>query len=122
MIKGIMYGLAYIEQAPVPHAKHKQIVIIDSLPMHKVAGVRERSTPPAPIYCCFPSIRRTLIRLSCFSSNLKPFSGKPLNERFLTFFRKVRARWKLDISVGAIVASSEHSPCRAEPAYDQNGY
>jgi hypothetical protein len=44
MIKGAMDGpsfLAYIEQVLVPTLKRRQIVIMDSLPVHKVAGVRD---------------------------------------------------------------------------------
>jgi transposase len=44
MIKGAMNGeafLAYIEQCLVPTLKRGDIVVIDNVPFHKVAGVEE---------------------------------------------------------------------------------
>ena len=44
VIKGAMNGeafLAYIEQCLVPTLKRRDIVVIDNVPFHKVAGVEE---------------------------------------------------------------------------------
>jgi len=44
LIKGAMNGeafLAYIEQCLVPTLKRKDIVVVDNVPFHKVAGVEE---------------------------------------------------------------------------------
>ena len=44
LIKGAMNGeafLAYIEQCLVPTLKRRDIVVVDNVPFHKVAGVEE---------------------------------------------------------------------------------
>ena len=54
--------LAYVRQCVVPILKCREIVIIDNLPTHKVAGVRE----------AIESAGATLLYLPSYSPDLNP--------------------------------------------------
>ena len=80
---GTMTGqmfLAYVEQCLVPTLKRNDIVVIDNLRAHKVAGVRE----------AIETARATLRYLPQYSPDLNPIE-MPYS-KFKTFLRKVAAR------------------------------
>ena len=54
--------LAYLKRCLVPTLKHGDIVMMDSLPVHKVAGVQEAIEAAVRYYFISPTIRRISIR------------------------------------------------------------
>ena len=72
--------LAYVEQCLVPTLKRNDIVVIDNLRAHKVAGVRE----------AIETARATLRYLPQYSPDLNPIET-PFS-KFKTYLRKVAAR------------------------------
>ena len=56
--------MAYLKRCLVPTLKRGDIVMMDSLPVHKVAGVREAIEAAGARLRYLPNIRRTSIRLS----------------------------------------------------------
>ena len=61
-VDGAMNGtkfLAYVKQCLAPTLKRKDIVVIDNLPAHKAAGVREASKRAVRCFAICPNIRRT---------------------------------------------------------------
>jgi transposase len=83
VIEGTMTGemfLAYIEQCLVPNLKRDDIVVMDNLPAHKVAGVRE----------AIEKARATVRYLPQYSPDLNPIE-MPFST-FKAFLRKVAAR------------------------------
>src|SRR3984893_17484196 len=84
VIDGPMNGnafLAYVEQILVPTLKPGDIVVLDNLSAHKVPGFGKRSKPQAQsCFTCLP-IRRTSIRSSNSSQNLKRCSERPPSAR-----------------------------------------
>ena len=61
VIGGAMDGTAfrsYVEQVLVPELRKDDVVVMDNLPAHKVAGVREATGRPAPaLSTCRPTHR-----------------------------------------------------------------
>jgi len=72
--------LAYVEHCLVPTLRRNDIVVVDNLQAHKVAGVRE----------AIESARATLRYLPKYSPDLNPIE-MPFS-KFKTFLRKVAAR------------------------------
>jgi transposase len=65
VLEGAMNGpmfLAYVEQCLVPTLKRGEIVLMDNLPVHKVAGVRE----------AIEAVGATLLYLPSYSPDLNP--------------------------------------------------
>ena len=54
--------MAYLKRCLAPTLKPGDIVMMDSLPVHKVAGVREVLKRPARDCLTFPNIRQFSIR------------------------------------------------------------
>jgi transposase len=61
--------MAYLEQCLVPILKRGDTVIMDSLPVHKVAGVREVIEAAGATLRCLPKYSPDLIRSSWPSAN-----------------------------------------------------
>jgi len=83
MFDGPMTGqmfVAYVEQCVVPTLKRNDIVVIDNLRAHKVAGVRE----------AIEAAGATLRYLPQYSPDLNPIET-PFS-KFKTYLRKVAAR------------------------------
>ena len=94
MIKGAMDGpsfLAYIEQVLVPTLKRRQIVIMDSLPVHKVAGVREAIEAAGAKLLLLPNYSLDLNPIELFFSKLKALLRKAAQRTIPDLFRKVRS-------------------------------
>jgi transposase len=72
--------LAYVEHCLVPTLKRNDIVVVDNLRAHKVAGVRE----------AIETARATLRYLPQYSPGLNPI--EMAYSKFKTFLRKVAAR------------------------------
>ena len=80
LLDGPMHGiafLAYVEHVLVPDLAEGDIVVMDNLASHKVAGVRELMKPRAPDCCtCRPTApTSTLSRWR--SPNSRPRSERP---------------------------------------------
>jgi transposase len=83
VVDGLMTGemfRAYVERCLVPTLKRNDIVVIDNLRAHKVAGIRE----------AIETARATLRYLPQYSPDLNPIET-PFS-KFKTFLRKVAAR------------------------------
>src|SRR5215813_3377382 len=83
MLDGAMNGpmfLAYVRQCVVPILKRGEIVIIDNLPAHKVAGVRE----------AIEATGATLLYLPSYSPDLNPI--EPAFSKFKAHLRKAAER------------------------------
>ena len=83
VIDGAMNGemfLAYVEQCLVPTLRRGDIVVMDNLPTHKVAGIEE----------AIKSARATLRYLPKYSPDLNPIE-LPYS-KFKALLRKVAAR------------------------------
>lgn len=83
VFEGAMTGemfVAYVEQCLVPQLKRNDIVVMDNLRAHKVAGVRE----------AIEGAGRTLRYLPQYSPDLNPIE-MPFS-KFKTYLRKVAAR------------------------------
>ncbi len=68
---------AYVEQGLAPSLAPGDIVIIDNLSSHKVAGVREAIKAAGAFLLYLPPYSRTLIRSNLHSQSSKPCSEKP---------------------------------------------
>ena len=104
MIKGSMNGqafLAYIEQCLVPTLKRRDIVVIDNVPFHKVAGVEE----------AIQAVGASLRYLPKYSPDLNPIElvFHPLK----TFLRKAAQRTieGLHRSAGSYIRTLDPSEC-----------
>lgn len=94
MIKGAIDGpsfLAYIEQVLVPTLKRNQIVLMDSLPVHKVAGVREAIEAAGAKLLLLPKYSPDLNPIELFFSKLKALLRKAAQRTIPDLFRKVRS-------------------------------
>jgi transposase len=94
MIKGAIDGpsfLAYIEQVLVPTLKRNQIVIMDSLPVHKVAGVREAIETAGAKLLLLSKYSPDLNPIELFFSKLKALLRKAAQRTIPDPFRKVRS-------------------------------
>ena len=74
--------MAYLKRCLVPTLKRGDIVMMDSLPVHKVAGVREAIEAAGARLRYSPNIRRTSIRSSRRSANLKRIYERQPSEPF----------------------------------------
>ena len=74
--------MAYLKRCLVPTLKRGDIVMMDSLPVHKVAVCERRLKRPVRDYVTSPNIRRTSIRLSRRSANLKRICESQPSEPF----------------------------------------
>jgi len=104
LIKGAMNGeafLAYIEQCLVPTLKHRDIVVADNVPFHKVTGVEE----------AIQAVGASLRYLPKYSPDLNPIElvFHPLK----TFLRKAAQRTieGLHRSVGSYIRALDPSEC-----------
>ena len=104
LIKGAMNGeafLAYIEQCLVPTLKHRDIVVADNVPFHKVTGVEE----------AIQAIGASLRYLPKYSPDLNPIElvFHPLK----TFLRKAAQRTieGLHRCVGSYIRALDPSEC-----------
>src|SRR5436190_20240776 len=82
VIEGAMNGpmfLAYVEQCLVPTLKRGEIVLMDNLPVHKVAGVAEaiEGAGATLIQFIFRSIRPTSTRSNWPSANSRRICARP---------------------------------------------
>ena len=104
MIKGSMNGeafLAYIEQCLVPTLKRRDIVVIDNVPFHKVAGVEE----------AIQAVGASLRYLPKYSPDLNPI--ELLFHPLKTVLRKAAQRTieGLHRSVGSYIRTLSPSEC-----------
>jgi transposase len=104
LIKGAMNGevfLAYIEQCLVPTLKRRDIVIIDNVSFHKVAGVRET----------IRARRAELLYLPQYSPEFNPIESvfHPLK----AFLRKAAERTVKGLGrrIGAFIRELDPSEC-----------
>ena len=93
--------MAYLKRCLAPTLKRGDIVMMDSLPVHKVAGVREVIEAAGARLRTFPNIRRISIRSSRRSANSKRIYEKQPSEPF----RVSRA------GVGALTAKFSPQEC-----------
>jgi transposase len=80
VIDGAMNGaifLAYIAQCLVPTLKHDDIVIIDNLKAHHVAGVREAVEAAGATLRYLPQYSPDLDPIELLSPSSKPFCARP---------------------------------------------
>src|SRR5262249_3969591 len=104
-VLGAMNGpmfLAYVRQCVVPILKRGEIVIIDNLPAHKVAGVRE----------AIEATGATLLYLPSYSPDLNPI--EPAFSKFKAHLRKAAERTipRLLGRIGCAVRSFSPQECR----------
>ena len=100
-INGPMF-LAYVKQCVVPILKRGEIVVIDNLPAHKVAGVREATE----------AVGATLLYLPSYSPDLNPI--EPAFSKFKAHLRKAAERTipRLLHRIGRVVNSFSPQECR----------
>ena len=100
-INGPMF-LAYVKQCVVPILKRDDIVVIDNLPAHRVAGIREAIEAPGA----------TLLFLPSYSPDLNPI--EPAFSKFKAHLRKAAERTipRLMGRIGRIVRSFTPQECR----------
>jgi transposase len=87
VIDGAMNGpifLAYIEQCLAPTLGRRDIVIMDNLPSHKVAGVAEAIEAAGARVLYLPSYSPDLNPIELFLANSKRCYDKRLSERYPT--------------------------------------
>jgi transposase len=91
--------LAYVEQCLAPTLKRKDIVVIDNLPAHKAAGVREAIEARGSTLLYLPKYSPDLNPIEMPFSKLKAFLRKVaertiprLRRRIGTFARSLTAR------------------------------
>ena len=84
-IDGSMTGkkfLAYVERCLAPTLKRKDIVMIDNLPAHKAAGVREAIEARGAMLRYLPKYSPDLNPIEMPFSKLKLICARPQNEQF----------------------------------------
>jgi hypothetical protein len=74
--------VAYLKECLVPKLKRGDVVMMDSLPVHRVANVREELKQPERNYVIFPNIPRISTRSSKPSANSRLISEKLPNQPF----------------------------------------
>ena len=85
-IDGSMTGkkfLAYVERCLAPTLKRKDIVMVDNLPAHKAAGVREAIEARGAVLRYLPKYSPDLNPIEMPFSKLKAFLRKRRSEQFL---------------------------------------
>lgn len=105
LIKGAMNGeafLAYIEQCLVPTLKRRDIVVVDNVSFHKVAGVEE----------AIRAVGATLRYLPQYSPDLNPI--EPVFYPLKAFLRKAAERTVegLQRGVRSYIRALDPSECR----------
>ncbi len=100
-IDGTMTGkrfLAYVERCLAPTLKPNEIVMIDNLPAHKVAGVREAIEARGATLCFLPKYSPDLNPIEMLFSKLKAYLRKAgertiprLRSRIRSFGRNLTA-------------------------------
>lgn len=105
VLEGAMNGamfLAYVEQGLVPTLKRGDIVVIDNLPAHKVAGVKE----------AIEAAGATLLYLPSYSPDLNPI--EPAFSKFKAHLRTAAERTvpRLLRRIGRLVNSFSPQECR----------
>jgi transposase len=105
LIKGAMNGeafLAYIEQCLVPTLKRRDIVVVDNVSFHKVAGVEE----------AIRAVGATLRYLPQYSPDLNPI--EPVFHPLKAFLRKAAERTVkgLQRGVRSYIRALDPSECR----------
>jgi transposase len=106
LIKGAMNGeafLAYIEQCLVPTLKRRDIVVVDNVPFHKVAGVEE----------AIQAVGASLRYLPPYSPDLNPI--ELLFHPLKTWLRKAAERTMegLHRCVGSYIRALDPAECIA---------
>lgn len=105
VLEGAMNGpifLAYVKQCLVPTLKRRDIVIMDNVPVHKVAGVKE----------AIEAAGATLIYLPSYSPDLNPI--EPAFSKVKEHLRKAAERTirSLTKRIGRIVTAFSAEECR----------
>ena len=93
--------MAYLERSLVPTFKRGDIVMIDSLPVHKVAGVREAIEAAGATLRYLPKYLRTSIQSSRLSAN-----SRRIYER-----QPERTIPRLSRKIGALMAAFRPQEC-----------
>ena len=84
-IDGSMTGkkfLAYVERCLAPTLKRKDIVMIDNLPAHKAAGVREAIEARGAMLRYLPKYSPDLNPIEILSASSRLICARPQNEQF----------------------------------------
>ena len=97
--------MAYLKRCLVPTLKRGDIVMMDSLPVHKVAGVRELIEAASARLRYLPNIRLTSIRSSKRSANSKRIYEKQPSEPFRVSRAKSAPSWPHSVRKSAIITS-----------------
>ena len=105
VIEGAMNGqvfLAYVKQCLAPALKRGDIVVIDNLPVHKVAGVEE----------AIEAVGATLLYLPSYSPDLNPI--EPAFSKVKAHLRKAAEQTipRLLRTIGRIVTGISAQECR----------
>ena len=105
VLDGAMNGpmfLAYVEQFLAPTLKHGDIVVMDNLPVHKVAGVQE----------AIETVGATLLYLPPYSPDLNPI--EMAFSKFKALLRKAAERTICGLlrRIGRIAKSFSPRECR----------
>jgi len=94
VIDGPMNGaifLAYVEQGLVPTLSRRDIVILDNLPTHKVAGVTEAIEAVGASALYLPAYSPDLNPIELFFSKLKALLRKAAERTVPGLWRRIRA-------------------------------
>jgi len=104
VIEGAMDGptfLAYVEQMLVPKLKRNQIVVVDNLQAHKVAGVEEAIEAAGAKLLYLPQYSPDLNPIELFFSKLKTLLRKAAQRTVPHLWRKI----------GSLLAAIAPSEC-----------
>jgi len=97
--------MAYLKRCLIPTLKRGDIVMMDSLPVHKVAGVRELIDAPVRDCVTSPNIRLTSIQSSRRSANSRRIYEKQPNEPFRVSRAESAPSWPNSVRKSAIITS-----------------
>jgi transposase len=92
VLEGAMNGpmfLAYVEQCLVPTLKRGEIVLMDNLPVHKVAGVREAIEAVGATLLYLPSYSPDLNSIEMAFSKLKAHLRKAAERTIAGLLRRI---------------------------------
>jgi len=113
LLDGPMHGaafLAYVEHVLVPDLAVGDIVVMDNLASHKVAGVRER----------IEAAGATLLYLPPYSPNFNPI--EMAFSKLKAALRKAAARTKADLWDAIATAIETFTPTQCENYFAAAGY
>ena len=113
LLDGPMHGaafLAYVEHVLVPDLAVGDIVVMDNLASHKVAGVRER----------IEAAGATLLYLPPYSPDFNPI--EMAFSKLKTALRKAAARTKADLWDAIATAIETFTPTQCENYFAAAGY